>query len=157
ARGHERHIAQALDGVAKTLLVMQQDRPAAEVLAIPQRLRNLRSMNLRKIPTVLVLTPPALVVPEQQEQQRHVGVRLVMVGLRRDGALECDDGLLVSAHEQQDDSEIGQYVGVVRIGLERLTAALHCLGQPDIVPPYDESIEPYSDIVRLERQRANES
>src|SRR6185437_16307629 len=79
----QRHIPAELDGVAETLLAMNQDRLPGNRLAAPERLAEIaaRANERLLVPAPLVAGPAVLIIAGEELQQRLVPARLDVTGI----------------------------------------------------------------------------
>src|SRR5262249_28975804 len=79
-----------LNAVAKSLLGMQENGLAAQILAMPLRLREVARSEIRgTAPAPFIAGPALFEITERKAKQRLVPVRLRQLRLKRDGAIEA--------------------------------------------------------------------
>src|SRR5262249_11026146 len=115
ARRHDRRVAHELDGVAGSLLVVQQDCSSRRRLALPQGLREAARRLLLAAPAPFVLVPTFGVASHRQQQERAVPVGIDGVRVEARRLVVARERVIEPALIVQRDAEV-----VVRVGETRL-------------------------------------
>src|SRR5262249_60760730 len=119
---HARPLAQERDGVAESLLGVQQDGPAVERLAAPLRLREVARRQIADAPARLVLLPAGRELAAQQMQHALRGDRLGIAGIAADGLAELFERRIETSHVLQREAEVEMGGGEARRDGERAPA-----------------------------------
>src|SRR6185437_14301963 len=127
----QRHIPAELDGVAETLLAMNQDRLPGNRLAAPERLAEIaaRANEWLLVPAPLVAGPAVLVIAGEELQQRLVPARLDVTGIDGVGAAVAVGGLGEAIELLQRQPAIVQRLGKIGPHCERGVIACQRLAE----------------------------
>jgi len=123
APGQERHIPEELDGVAQPLLVMQKDRLAGNVLAAPERPREILRLVERVLPAPLVSGPALFQIAGGKQRQGSVPGGVDKLRLQRHGSVAARDRRREPVAVQQRHAKIAVRLGAGGVVRDRALKA----------------------------------
>ena len=140
---HQRGVADEVHHVAQPLLGVQEDRPAFQGRAVPERLceGSPRSPGVLDAPAPFVLGPAALEVAAQQCEKGKAVMGFGVVGLQTEGQVQTRLGLVQAGHFREDVGQVDvrrdivgvEAKGLLKAGERLLRAALVAQPQTQVV------------------------
>ena len=133
ARRDQRHVTAELNGIAESLLAVEQDRLAGDiVLPKPERLRKFVRWDSRggSLAAPLIFDPSTLEVAGDEARQALEKMRVGMVRTQRNRSIVTRQRLIEPLQVVQRNAAIGQRLGPIRPRGKRGIVARQCLLEP---------------------------
>src|SRR5439155_15173856 len=135
------------DGIAKALLVMQEDGLVGEVLASPQRLRQLAQRRLARLPAPLVLAPAIGKIPQKELRDPEIEMGAPEIGPIGDRPPKMLDRVREAPLGPANQAEIIVSFGHIGVKGEGAAKALRRLVEMPLCKLYDSELADHGGIV----------